>query len=312
MSSRLDLMTLDLFVAVVEERSLAKASERKRIAISAVSRRIADLEQAFDVRLLHRRHNGVEPTPAGLALLAHARGLLRGTHQLEDELRGYATGSQGLIRIHATESAVFGRLPDVLKTFVDAHPLVRIEFQEATSPRVVRAVIENVADIGIYVGDLPTEGLEWFPFHADRLIVVLPRGHRLAARRSVRFAELLDEDFIGQEADSATDLLMRAAARQLGRTPRSRIRVGGFDAACRMVEAGLGIALTAERITAKLAPVMHLHQVELDEAWAVRPHLVCVRDVGALPAAARSLLDHLTGCDPADGALPIARMIAAD
>lgn len=293
MSSRLDLTTLELYVAVVEERSLARASERKRIAISAVSRRIQDLEHDFGVLLLLRRHNGIEPTPAGLALLTHARTVLRRAEELETELRGYAAGSRGLIRIHAAESAVFGLVPDALRTFLDRHPVVRIEFQEATSPMVVRAVADNVADLGIYVGDVPAPGLEQFQFSQDRLSVLVPRAHPLAQRHRVTFTELLDYEFIGQEADSATEMLVQNAAERTGRPVLSRIRVGGFDAACRMVEVGLGIAITAERIAAKLGPVMNLTQLELDEPWAIRPHRVCVRSVDSLTAASRSLLTDL-------------------
>ncbi len=293
MSSRLDLMTLDLFVTVVEEGSFAKAAERKRIAISAISRRITEFEESCGVRLLSRRHNGVEPTAAGLAALEHARGVLRDVERLQAELRGYASGNFGLIRICATESAVFGAAPEALKSYLDRHPMVRVELEEATSPSVVRAVFENRADLGLYVGELPATGLERFEFHADRLTVLLPALHPLAYRESVRFRELLDDEFICQEADSITEYLMQTAARQAGRTLKSRIRVTGFDAACRMVEAGLGIAITAERITAKLAPVMHLRQLKLNEDWAVRPHYACVRKGASLSTAARRLIEHL-------------------
>jgi DNA-binding transcriptional LysR family regulator len=293
--SRVDLMTLELYVAAVEERSFAKASERKSIAISAISRRISELEQTFGVLLLHRRHSGIEPTPAGLALLAHARGMLRAAEQLNVELHGYATGNHGLIRIYASESAVFGRVPDLLKTFLDAYPTVRIDFQEATSPRVIAAVAENIADIGIYVGDLPTEGLEHSIFHTDRLSVVVPQSHELAGRSSVRFSDLLDYELIGQEIDSSTETLMRAAAARAGRMLKSRIRVGGFDAACRMVEAGHGISLIAGPIAETLAPAMTLKQIELAETWAVRPHCICVRSSKTLPTVAKRLLNHIVG-----------------
>lgn len=292
MSSRLDLTTLELFVSVVEERSFAKAAERKRIAISAISRRIAEVEETFKVRLLDRRRDGVEPTAAGYAVLEHARVVLRDIDGLEGVLRGYASGSYGLIRIHATESAVFNAVPEALKAFLDMHPMVRIELEEANSPSVVRAVLENRADLGLYVGELSATGLEQFAFHSDKLTVLLPPGHRLADRDCVRFHELLEDEFICQEVDSLTAHLSQAAARRAGRVLKSRIRVTGFDAACRMVEAGHGIAITAERITAKLAPVMHLRQLELDENWAVRTHYLCARKSAALSIAARQLIDH--------------------
>jgi len=90
---------------------------------------------------------------------------------------------------------------------------------------------------------------------------------------------------------------------------RSRIRVTGFDAACRMVEAGLGITIAAELITAKLAPVMHLRQLELSEDWAIRPHYVCVREATAVSTAARHLIEHLaTGAFEADRPASLRRL----
>jgi len=68
----IDLLTLKLVVAVVEEQSLAKAAEREHIAASAVSKRIADLEKAVKVQLFRRQRTGVQPTPAGHAFL-HTR-----------------------------------------------------------------------------------------------------------------------------------------------------------------------------------------------------------------------------------------------
>jgi len=293
MSLKIDLLTLELFVAVVEERSFAKAAQRKNIAISAVSRRIGDFELAYGVSLLHRRHNGIEPTTAGLSVLAHARGILREVARLDGELHGFATGSHGLIRVFASESTIFGPLPDVLKDFLARYPMVDIEFEEATSPAVVRAIAENLADIGLYVGDIPTDGLETFKFHEDQIAVIVPANHRLAAEQRVQLEQLIDEDFICQEAESAIDRQLFAAAARLGRSVKSRIRVGGFDAACRMVEAGLGIAVTADFISNKLASTMRLAQLELDEPWSTRPHYVCVRRVSALPGAARNLLAHI-------------------
>ncbi|MEJ1975654.1 MAG: LysR family transcriptional regulator [Acetobacteraceae bacterium] len=67
MNPRIEILTLELFIAVIEERSIARAGERRNIAVSAVSRRISDLESLLQVQLLHRRARGVEPTAAGYA-----------------------------------------------------------------------------------------------------------------------------------------------------------------------------------------------------------------------------------------------------
>ena len=100
--SRLDLVTLKLFVAIVEEQSINRAAEREFIAPSAVSKRIADLEHATQTQLLIRHRKGVEPTVAGLAMLNHARTMLRNLAELESEMFDYADGVRGNVRMLAS------------------------------------------------------------------------------------------------------------------------------------------------------------------------------------------------------------------
>ncbi len=293
MSPRVDLLTLRLFVAVVEDRSLAKAAERFNIASSAVSKRISLLEDSFRIDLLHRHHKGVEPTPEGLALLRHAREILRYVEDLEDELHEFAKGTRGQIRIVANESTISGPLPEELSTFMARHPMVKVAFQAQASYAAVQSVLENTADIGIFAGDVPTADLEVFAYYRDRLAVVVPKGHVLAARGVVRFVDLLEFELVEQEPNSSIDTLLSRAYVEVGRTLRTRIRVSSSEAACRMAEANLGIAFVNERIATSLARVLAIVPLRLDEPWAMRQHRLCVRNFTALPIAARFLVEHL-------------------
>src|SRR5215207_9088632 len=72
MPVRFDLLTLKLFIAVVEEQSIARAAERENIVPSAVSKRISDLEADLKVSLIQRHNRGIATTPAGNALLLEA------------------------------------------------------------------------------------------------------------------------------------------------------------------------------------------------------------------------------------------------
>ncbi|WP_410052661.1 LysR family transcriptional regulator [Bradyrhizobium sp. SZCCHNS2096] len=85
-------MTLQLFVAIVEEQSIAKAAEKKNIAASAVSRRISDIEHLFKVELLRRHSKEIAPTPAGFALLEHARVILGNLSKARDRIDGISAG----------------------------------------------------------------------------------------------------------------------------------------------------------------------------------------------------------------------------
>ncbi|MFP3801215.1 LysR family transcriptional regulator [Paraburkholderia sp. SIMBA_027] len=106
--SRLDLVTLRLFIAVVEEASIAKAAEREHLAPSAVSKRLADLELALGVPLLERHRRGVTLTSAGEALLSNSRRILRDLTRLESEMGEFTAetkGARGHICASASEAA---------------------------------------------------------------------------------------------------------------------------------------------------------------------------------------------------------------
>ncbi len=116
--TRVDLITLSLFIAVAEETSLAKAAEREHLAASAISKRLADLELNFDIKLFERKPNGMFLTAAGSALLHHARLIMRNVAELEAELQDFSAGMRGTIRVQANATAMARYLPEDLKSFL--------------------------------------------------------------------------------------------------------------------------------------------------------------------------------------------------
>src|SRR5947208_10935378 len=146
---KIDLTSLQLFVAVCELGSIGKAAEREFIAASAVSKRLSDLETAVGTPLLYRHARGVNLTPAGQSLLHHARAVLFGLEKMQAELSEYADGVRGHVRIHANISAIVQFLPEDLGAFSQEHPQVKIDLEEHLSTEVLRAVQEGAADLGI-------------------------------------------------------------------------------------------------------------------------------------------------------------------
>ncbi len=290
----IDLLTLKLFVAVVEQQSVAKAAEREHIAASAISKRIADLERTAQVQLFRRHRTGLEPTPAGRALLRHARVLLRDLAQMDSELGEHARGVRGNLRVFANNSAMVQYLPGDLSRFMTSHPLIHVALEEATSPVIVRAVADGIADVGIFGGNIAAPGLTVLPYRQDRLVVVVPPKHPLRKQSSVRLGAVLAHDLVGMQEGSSIDALVTKAAAELGRPVRLRIRTAGFDAIGRMVEAGLGIAIMPQLIAESYRSSLQIAVVPLHEPWALRRLDLCVQDVQSLPPAARLLVEHLT------------------
>lgn len=290
---RPDLASLALFVRVAETRSITKAAHLSHIALAAASRRIAQLEDQYGVQLLFRTARGVELTPAGSAMLLHAREMLSQADAMRAEISDYAHGVKGMVRITANASALAQYLPDDLAAFAAAYPRIKLSLEEERSGAIVEAVHAGTTDVGIVMEGPEAQGLQLLPYREDQLGAVVPRRHPVKAKR-LAFAELLDYDFVGLESNTVISQILLEQASLAGKPLRLRVQVKSFDVVARMVQAGLGIGVLPEAAANAFAASMGLRVVSLTDAWARRRMFVCIRQHASLPAPARQLVDHLT------------------
>src|SRR5690348_5040800 len=227
LSRRVDLTTLRLFIAICEEQNLTRAANREGIAASAVSKRMNDFELAFGVTLFRRLAKGMALTPAGEALLHHARLTLLNVEKIAVELSEYSQGVRGHVRMLANLSAIVQFLPEDLSAFFAAHELLRVDLQECPSGKVISGIEEGAAEIGICSAETDVRGLAAFHYRYDNLVVVVRADHPLAERHNLQFSDTLDFDQIGLHAASSIYLRMQYAAAQAGKSLRLRINVPG-------------------------------------------------------------------------------------
>jgi DNA-binding transcriptional LysR family regulator len=296
---RLDLTTLQLFIAVYEEGTLTRAAEREAIAISAASKRLLELEQAVGATLFQRTARGMTLTPAGETLLHHARRVMRDVENIGIELAGHATGVRGYVRMMANLSAIVEFLPEDLRAFLSVNEQIKIDLEERPSGGVVEAVADSLADLGICSGEADTRGLQATHYRHDSLVVVMREDHPLAGRERVTFAESLDSDHVGLHSASSINARTHMAARQAGKPLRLRIHVPGFDAVCRMVQADMGVGVLPANVFQIMGRPLGLVAVKLEDEWAERNLVIVVRDAGSLSPVGRLLFDHLRAVESA-------------
>jgi DNA-binding transcriptional LysR family regulator len=302
---RYDLTDLKLFLRVAESGSITAGAEQTHLALASASARIRGMEEALGVPLLLRGRRGVEPTDAGRTLLHHARTITQQMERMRADLGAYASGLKGHVRLMCNTSALTESLPDPLAEFMARHPQVNVDLEERPSREIVQALRDELADIGIVTDAVDSSGLESSVFREDRLVLALAPGHpfarRIGRRATVAFADVLEEDFIGLGSESALQRYLGEQATQLGARLRYRVRVRTFDAICRMVAVGNGVAVLPESAVRRSRDAESVRILTLSDAWAKRRQLVCVRDYAALPGYARELVDALrAGGRPAD------------
>ncbi|RJF92086.1 LysR family transcriptional regulator [Noviherbaspirillum saxi] len=290
---KLDLTSLRLFVAVCQERNIARAAEREFIAPSAVSRRIADIEALIGLPVIQRQSRGIVVTPVGETLLRHALTVIGTIESLGAELSQYCSGAKGNVRIVANLASIVQFLPEDIAAFQRLFPDVNIDIEEHNSVEVLRVLEERGADFGICNA---IEGLEHFErlhYRTDRLSLMIPHGHALAGATQIHFASLMQENFVGLRSPSALTILLAREAKKLGADLNIKIRVSSLDALCRMVHAGLGVAIVPHQVGELYLNTLNVQLIPLADVWATRELVVVFKELGQLSATAHTLVNFL-------------------
>lgn len=283
-----------VFCAVAETGSLTAAADAVGLSLPAVSARIKALEQAFAATLCQRSHRGVELTPAGHRLHAHARELLEKAALVTEDVAEYGSARRGIVRVAANTTAVTEHLPDLLAEFLARHAQVGVALTEAVTADVLRQVREGQADLGIFTPGPPVDDLVTLPFRDDRLVLIVGGGHPWAGRTSMPFHETLLANQVCLQRSAALFEFLVQRAREQGRRLISRIHVAGFDAMARLVGRGVGVAVMPESAARRLEDGHQLSVVALEDSWADNQLMICHRGSEGLPPSAKALLACLT------------------
>lgn len=124
-------------------------------------------------------------------------------------------------------------------------------------------------------------------------MLIVPASHPLAGRRQIRFAELLEVDFVGLPRGTALGEHLAMQAARLGQAMRLRVHVSNLDAVCTMVAAGVGVGIVPEATARRHRRALGLAIVRLAEPWADRQLVLCVRDSRRLSRPAKKLFEAL-------------------
>jgi DNA-binding transcriptional LysR family regulator len=294
----LDFVTIELIAAAAEEGSISRAAERGHLALAAASRRISDFEKRIGMRVFERKARGVRVTAIAEPLLVRVQALLAAYGSLSGAVEDIHHGVTDHLRLLANSSVIAEFLPALLASFTAEHPQVRVEVEELSSSNIVQAVLQRRGSIGALWADVGTHGLVAVPFGEDELVLVVPRRHPLARRRSVRFADTLKYDYVMFEPASPLYIWLTREAARLNTLLKGRIQVRGLDAVCRMVEAGLGIGVVPRRAAESFSKAMGIALVGLREPWARRRFCIVYRNADELAPVERKFLAFAEHASP--------------
>lgn len=292
-----DIVTLRVFLATARLGSIGAAARNEHIAASAVSRRISDLEHDLGTALIHRTPTGTSLTSAGKAFSISCEELLSKYSDIRTNLKRFADGTAGELRIAAIPRAIDGTLPFIIAQFIEDIPEVDVTIQEIYSRQTTQVLREDLADMAFAYDSINLKGFESIPFKKDPVWIVGNKEHRLWKRfkneESIAYKDTLRYKHISYHDGGVLDDLIAEARRRAGKKLKYSIKLSRVTSLIKCVEAGLGLGIIGERDLEPYRGMDNLKFIPLSDDWAVR-QLVCVYPKGqAASPAVETFLKYL-------------------
>lgn len=275
----LESKDLEVFVVVAEKGSFSAAARSLRRSQPSVSERVARLEEKLGVQLFDRRRRGVSVTGAGRVVLDHARAILSRERALRDAVASLGSRIEGRLSIGASSIPSVHLLPGALARFLKLHPDLRPSVHSASSRQVIDRLLAGVDELAL-VGEKPElPQLEGRRLCEDELLLVLPVGHPLARRSTIRPADLIGQPLLLRETGSGTQGAMEGwfAEGEVELEDLSPVAKFGTSEAIRAaVVEGMGVAILSSLAVRSELAAGTLQAVALDGGrhrrffWVVR------------------------------------------
>lgn len=240
----MDLKQLDYFVAVCEAGSFSRAAVRLNLSQPSISRQVALLETELGQRLMERNGRGVQPTPAGNALLAHARVMLAAADQARHEIREMTNEPAGTVVVGLPHRVAAGLCAPLVRNFRQRFPNAMLSVVEGLSLSLREGLIAGRIDTGLLFDPAPTPLLKVEPLMRERLMLVAPSGYRLPAQ--IGLAALRDFDMVLPARPNPIRNLVDAMLLPRQIALNLVAEVGAVQSALTLVERGLACSILPE------------------------------------------------------------------
>lgn len=288
---RYDFVDLRLFLQVVAEGSITAGARRMHLSLPSASARVRALEGHAGVELLVRGRRGVRPTPAGMALVRHARDVLADAARLESAIASYSRAAAAPLILVAGSSAMHRLVPRALISFLLTHPDLDVTVSEHPSAVSVQMLADGRAHLGVVLDDIAREsGLECQPLGDDSLVVIGRAEGVLSERSALSYRDVAEHPMVGLEAGSPLQASIATHAGPHAPAVRYRTVAADLGTVVALAAAGVGLAIVPRRA---VDPDQPLDVCALLDAWSNRGLSLCWGATTPRPPGVTALADHL-------------------
>lgn len=291
----MDLLQLEHFLAVVDERTFTRAAERVGRTQPAISQSIKKLEEEVGAPLFARDVHEVSLTEAGRVLVDYARRMVRARDDAMRDLGSLKALKSGTLTIAAHESAAVYLLPEPLRRFVSQYPDVKIGIFRSRLTDIPRQVLDREVDLGFVKEEPGFHDLKWVEVHADEMVLISAPHHPLAARSHVRVRDLGTEHFVVHHLCSSTEQKILKLFEEHRTTCRIVAELWSFENIKNFVQAEVGLAIVPRVTVQDELAEGRLVQIPVAELKMPRRTLMIFREQGYVSDAAQELIRIVSG-----------------
>jgi DNA-binding transcriptional LysR family regulator len=282
------LETLRLYCDVVRLRSFSRGAELNFVSQSAASQAVQQIERELGVALIDRTRRPFAVTAEGQTFYTASRGLLESWEKAKAEIAAVKAQVDGTVRVAAIYSVGLHDMSHPLQRFMSLYPKARVQLECLHPHKVVEAVLNDEADIGIMSYPPPDRALSVIPLRSEPMAFVCHPGHRLARRRTVAPDDLNGEPFVAFDAGLTIRKAVDRALRQHNVKLNIVMAFDNIETIKQAIMIGAGVSLLPRHTVEKETGIRTLAAVSFTLPDLVRPVGIIHRRQKALsPAASR-------------------------
>ncbi|MGE7023654.1 LysR family transcriptional regulator [Solibacillus cecembensis] len=243
----MELRQLRYFVAVAEREHISEAAEHLRVAQSAISRQIANLEEELGAPLFERVGRNVKLTPIGKTFLEHTIVALKAIDFAAKQVEEYLDPAKGTIKVGFPTSLASYVLPTIISAFKKEYPDVSFHLRQGSYKYLIEAVKNRELNLAL-LGPLPPkdETLNTTVLFSENIHALLPANHLLAKRENINLIELRHDHFVMFPEGYILHKVAVDACKSAGFVPKITSEGEDMDALKGLVAAGIGVSLLPE------------------------------------------------------------------
>lgn len=259
----MELRHLEALVGVARHGGFSAAAKALATTQPTISKAVRQLEHDCGAVLLERLTQGVRLTEAGEAAVRRGAAMLAEREHLKAELAGLKGLTTGKLRLGLPALGSSILFAPLVAKFRKLYPQVEIELRQHGSRRLEEAVRAGEIEMGATLYPVADE-FAWQLVREETMVALLPAGHVLSGRKTLKLEELAASPFIFFEHGFVLNGMIEAACRKRGFTLVEAARSGNADFIVALVAAGLGLALLP-RLEMAARSGLSVETVELDE-----------------------------------------------